>query len=80
MSPGKDILAGPYHPAFGDLVRGELFLEKIKQDLARRKIFREADLELRLAGRDIGFLTGNNRENLKKLKTDLGIPAVAGGR
>ena len=88
MSPGKDILAGPYHPAFGHLVRGELFLMKIKQDLAGRKSFREADLELRVAGRDIGFLTGNNRENLKKLKTDLGIsrlqvtadPSLPGGK
>ncbi len=73
MIPGKTILAGPYHPAFGDLVRGKLFLKKIKQDLAGRKFFREADLELRVAKRDIGFLTGNNRENLKKLKTDLTI-------
>ena len=73
MSLGKAFLAGPYHPAFGDLVRGESFLMKIKQDLAGRKSFREADLELRVADRDIGFLTGNNRENLKKLKTDLGI-------
>lgn len=76
MSPGKDILAGPYHPAFGDLVRGELFLMKIKQDLVRRKFFREADLELRVSGRDIGFLTGNSRGNFKKLKIDLGIPQL----
>jgi histone acetyltransferase (RNA polymerase elongator complex component) len=73
MSLGKDILAGPYHPAFGDRVRGELFLMRIKKGLAGRKFFREPDLELRVADRDIGFLTGNNRANLKKLKTDLGI-------
>ncbi len=73
MIPGKDIVAGPYHPAFGDLVRGELFLTKIKQDLAGLKFLRESDLELRVADRDMGFLTGNTRENLKKLKTDLGI-------
>ena len=73
MSLGKEFLAGPYHPAFGDLVRGELFLMKIKQDFFGRKFFREAGLELRVAGRDIGFLTGNKRENLIKLKTDLGI-------
>jgi histone acetyltransferase (RNA polymerase elongator complex component) len=76
MSLGKGFLAGPYHPAFGDLVRGKLLLMKIKQDLAGRKFSRKADLELRVAGRDIGFLTGNNRENLKKLKTDLGIPRL----
>jgi histone acetyltransferase (RNA polymerase elongator complex component) len=73
MSQGKDILAGAYHPAFGDLVRGELFLMKIKQDLAGRNSFRETDLALWVAGRDIGFLTGNKGKNLKKLKTDLGI-------
>jgi histone acetyltransferase (RNA polymerase elongator complex component) len=73
MAPGRDILAGPYHPAFGDLVRGELFLMKIKRDLARRKFFRGTDLELRVSGGDIGFLTGNRRGNLNKLKHDLGI-------
>jgi len=73
MSLGKEFLAGPYHPAFGDLVRGELFLTKLKQDFSRRKFFREAGLELRVAGREMGFLTGNNRKNFKRLKTDLGI-------
>jgi histone acetyltransferase (RNA polymerase elongator complex component) len=76
MSLGKEFLAGPYHPAFGDLVRGELFLMKIKQDLAGRNSFREADLELWVAGRDIGFLTGNSRENLRKLKAELGTPQL----
>ena len=73
MFLGEDFLAGPYHPAFGDLVRGELFLTKLKQELAGKNFFREADLELRVAGRDMGFLTGNRRENLIKLKTDLGV-------
>ncbi len=79
MSPGKDFLAGPYHPAFGDLVRGELFLMKIKEDLNRRNIFRETDLELRVSGRDVGYLTGNKGENLRKLKTDLGISQLQVG-
>ena len=88
MSLGKDILAGPYHPAFGDLVRGELFLMKIKQDLAGRRYIPEADLELRVSGRDMSFLTGNKREKLKRLKIDLGFarlrvaadPALPGGK
>jgi histone acetyltransferase (RNA polymerase elongator complex component) len=73
MALGQDILAGPYHPAFGDLVRGELFLMKIRQDLVGRRFLPESDPELRVAGRDLGFLTGNKRENLKKLKKELGI-------
>ena len=88
MSLGKGFLAGPYHPAFGDLVRGELLLTKLKQDFSGRKFFREAGLELRVAGREMGFLTGNNRGNLKRLKTDLGIsqlqvaadPALSSGK
>lgn len=73
MSLGKDVLAGPYHPAFGDLVRGELFLMKVKQDLLGQRFVREADSELRVAVRDMGFLTGNRQENLRRLKNDLGI-------
>jgi hypothetical protein len=48
----------------------------IKQDLAGRDFSREADFELRVAARDMGFLTGNKREKLNKLKTDLGISHV----
>ena len=73
MSPGKGFLAGPYHPAFGDLVRGESFLMRIKQDLAGREFCREAELELRVAGRDLAFLKGNGRRNFEKLKADLEI-------
>jgi histone acetyltransferase (RNA polymerase elongator complex component) len=73
MVPGRDIVAGPYHPAFGDLVRGELFLRRITQDLGGRIFSRQADLELRVAGPDLGFLKGNNQKNLIKLRTNLGI-------
>jgi histone acetyltransferase (RNA polymerase elongator complex component) len=88
MVLGRDILAGPYHPAFGDLVRGDLFLKQLTRDLAERKFFPQADLELGVASRDIGFLKRNNRENVIKLKTDLGIsqlrvvidPALSSGK
>jgi len=53
-----------------------LFLMKIKQDLGGQNSFRDADLELWVAGRDIGFLTGNSRENLRKLKAELGTPQL----
>jgi len=70
------ILAGPFHPAFGDLVRGRLFREKIAAAIGRLKIRKGADLEIRAGDREAGYLTANRGENLKHLEAELGLHKV----
>ena len=52
--------AGPYHPAFGELVRGELLVRKLTASYKGEQI-------LRLASSDLSVFTGHNGYNRKKL-------------
>jgi histone acetyltransferase (RNA polymerase elongator complex component) len=71
-----NILAGPFHPAFGDLVRGRLFREEILAAAGGLKKGRDAGLEIRVGDRGAGYLTGNGGSILASLKATLGFSAV----
>jgi hypothetical protein len=64
--PGS-IVAGPYHPAFGHLVRSALFL-----DMIVRRVKTETRvpgwLELRVNPRDVSRAIGDNRQNIRILE------------
>lgn len=64
---GEDILAGPYHPAFGHLVLSEIFLDAavlaLKQDPPGIRI-----LAITVHPKNISRMVGMNRDNLKILK------------
>lgn len=59
------LVAGPHHPAFGELVRSYLFVGKVRQGLAGQR--RQAR-ELRLSSRDQSLLRGKANANLKRLR------------
>jgi histone acetyltransferase (RNA polymerase elongator complex component) len=65
LKPGN-IVAGPFHPAFGHLVYSEFFL-----DLAIRAVEGQERLSKRIGFRvfpeDVPKLVGQNRENIKRL-------------
>jgi len=64
--PGS-IVAGPYHPAFGHLVRSALFL-----DMIVRRVKTETRihgwLEVRVNPRDVSRAIGDNRQNIRILE------------
>lgn len=66
--PGE-ILAGPFHPGFGELVLGEIFHY---QAIMLIKRFREREvasgLKLYVNQRDLSKMIGQNRRNLRSLK------------
>jgi hypothetical protein len=70
------MLAGPFHPAFGDLVRGRLFREKIMAAIGSPGIPADAGLEIRAGDREAGYLTGNGGVNLAVLKSELGCSSL----
>jgi len=67
--PGE-ILAGPFHPGFGELVQSELFHW---QAIVLINRFREREVTSRLKvfvnQRDLSKMIGQNRRNLRALKT-----------
>jgi histone acetyltransferase (RNA polymerase elongator complex component) len=68
---GSFVLAGPYHPAFGHLVRSACFLERVLHTLPA-KIPPSSCLSLRIHPHDRSLLAGDRGENLRKLRGLLG--------
>jgi len=69
------IVAGPYHPAFGELVMSRSWYKKI------RKILVEAGagktVELTISDRDYSSVIGDKRQNLSRLKCLTGAAALS---
>ncbi len=66
LDGGQAVLSGPYHPAFGQLVRSRLWLRGLQQAVrrgARGPVVHPADLADAL---------GHRRENLHRLQDELG--------
>jgi histone acetyltransferase (RNA polymerase elongator complex component) len=75
MRIGKGLIAGPFHPAFGSLVRGELYLKKLIRDLIPRKPF-PSPLTLHIAPHDKDYLWGNRKRNLTLLSHQMGVADI----
>jgi len=69
---GQELLAGPFHPAFGDLVRREIFLKNLKHFL-KNNVPLSSVIGLTVSDRDESYLTGENRRGWRQLMVELGI-------
>lgn len=63
-------LAGPYHPAFRQLVESRVFLQRLRRELEPRG---PGEYTVEVHPRDISTALGQGRENLRKL-ADSGYP------
>lgn len=74
------ILAGPYHPAFGDLVISEVYREKLESAISTIELTRGsikgASLRLRVHPRSYSNLRGHKNRNMSLLREKFGIAAV----
>lgn len=59
----KNLLAGPYHPAFGELVSSRQWLQKVKQLFAAHP---GENLRLTISHRDLSSFNGMKKSNAKK--------------
>lgn len=60
INPDSDVLAGPYHPSFGELVQSEIYLRRILKEM-------DSDAEILVNEKDISAFLGNKKINVKKL-------------
>ena len=60
----SEIVAGPFHPAFGELVKGELLLDNIIKDFHKNGFFK-------IDKKSISLILGHNKRLLKKIKNIL---------
>ena len=63
----SEVVSGPYHPAFGQLVEDALWYDKIAHEI--KKINSNViKVELEVNPQDINNVVGHKKENIKKLK------------
>lgn len=62
IAEGKDVIAGPFHPAFRELVEGSLLADKIRDALKDKKIG-----IIRINSKDLSKLYANKKTYFKKL-------------
>lgn len=63
----ESIVAGPYHPSFGELVESHLFFEKAKSFLRNRNFF-EKRVVFTLSSKDESAFRGQKNKNIKRLQ------------
>lgn len=61
INPDSDVIAGPYHPSFGELVQSEIYFKRILKEI-------DADADVLVNERDISAFLGNKKKNIQKLK------------
>lgn len=65
LSLEKSVLAGPYHPAFGELVQARLWFRQIRARLAALEP--QQKLLVHISPRDISAVVGMKKQNIKRL-------------
>ncbi len=72
IAEDKEIVAGFYHPSFGELVESEIFYDRLVSILSGAESL-GPNLEIFVNPRDQSKVIGNKRENLKRLKENFKI-------
>lgn len=70
---GKSVIAGPFHPAFGEMVMSRIFYGKML-DMVNKK--RDCTVTFFVNPSDVSKAIGQRRENILRLKRELNIDAV----
>lgn len=65
INPDSDVSAGPYHPAFGELVQSEIYFRRLKQAV-------KEDCLISVHPQSVSAFVGNGKRNIEKMK-QLGI-------
>jgi len=77
LDNGENIIAGPYHPAFGHMVFSEIFLERVENVLKNEKDIREKSISIHVHPRSISKMRGLKNRNLKILKNNFQLKSIA---
>ena len=78
IDPSKDgssVLAGPFHPAFRQLVESSMWYESIEEKIKEFNS-KTKKIELRVNPEDVNNVIGNKKENIIKLKDKYEIDTI----
>ncbi|NLD46920.1 MAG: radical SAM protein, partial [Clostridiaceae bacterium] len=68
INESADVVAGPFHPAFRQLVESKLALNKIEDAILYKGLHRKSDLVIGTDKRKISNVVGQRRSNINYLK------------
>lgn len=66
-SDKSEVVAGPYHPAFGQLVEDSIWYDSIVDKIKKFNV-KVKEVEIRVNPLDINYVIGHKKENILKLK------------
>jgi hypothetical protein len=75
LSSHDTVLAGPYHPAFGELVQSALILDALMAHLTSHPPEKPV-LTLTVNSRNISRLNGRKRANLTRLRSQFSLDTI----
>ena len=73
INPDKDVLAGPFHSAFRELVNSEIRYDLISNILDNLDIQKDKEVFIKVNNREISITSGHSKQNQKKINEKYGI-------
>lgn len=70
INEGKDVVAGPFHPSFGELVRQRIIRNDIENKLQGKK---NISIKIECNNKDISKIVGNGKSNITYFKEEYGV-------
>jgi len=61
VNPDCDVVAGPYHPAFGELVQSEIYFRKVREQV-------QGDAAVAVHPSSVSAFIGNKRKNINRFR------------
>ena len=75
LDRGTDLLAGPFHPAFGEFVRSALWLDAMREGIERRSQH-DAFLDIRLNPSLVSQVKGHHSKNIDVLCREFSLKQI----
>lgn len=72
----EDVVGGPFHPAFRQLVEEEIYLVSLVNEFKKMKL-NDSNIKICANNKNISNIAGQNKANLKKLKELLSIDSIS---
>ena len=66
INEGKDVVAGPFHPSFGEIVESQIIYDQICEFLDKNNYKEQIKIECN--PKDVSMVVGNKKTNLKRIK------------
>lgn len=76
ISRDGEVIAGPFHPAFRQLVQSRLMRNRLEQFFREKKLSNLKEVIIQCRSKNISNIIGQKRENLQKLMTDFNISSI----